>query len=134
MPAPIHISKKIERSFPRPQVHERIIDNDGIPYSIVQVFPKKEFEVWLHKDNNPYNPPDRQSYYSGKITNGYLSVYVNAGLVHRLDGPAVERGNKKDFYINGIQFSEKEFWYYIKDTEHAAVVFANKFGVEELNE
>lgn len=120
-----------------PQIYERIITKDGVPYSIVQIPPRKEFEVWLHEDNDPGKEPNRQSYFTGKLQDEVkpLTIYVEGGKVHRLDGPAVIIngwfGTSLSYYINGLKFTKREFWEHVKDTEYGDRLFAETFGITD---
>lgn len=40
----------------------------------------------------------------------YYYISKPSTKCHRLDGPAVFDSYRKDFYINGIKFSEEDYW------------------------
>jgi hypothetical protein len=50
-----------------------------------------------------------------KSSNNYLYYeYFQHGKRHRLDGPAIDFKHLKEWYINGIQYSEEEFLRVVK--------------------
>jgi hypothetical protein len=63
-------------------------------------------EQELHRENEP-----AIVYISG------ATIYFLNGKKHREDGPAIDFQNIKEWYINGVQYSEEEFLRIVKMKE-----------------
>lgn len=65
----------------------------------------------LHNEGSP-----ALEYFDGE------KYYISHGKCHRLDGPAIIFGKNNQFYINGKNYREKEYWYLINNPELLAFV------------
>lgn len=68
-----------------------------------------------------------------KDTRGTLT-YVNGLRAHREDGPAViDVSGYKEYWLNGIKLTKKEFLSRQKDTIHWPALMAQELGQKENN-